>query len=142
MKCQYRVNPDMMLELEGGNQKELFAAMAAAAEIFGKHWLMCGCCKDKNFKPMPVVRVNKEQQSFYELHCTNPACQSRLAFGQKKDMKSLFPQREYPKGHPQAGKLKPNGGWVKWDGKDVPADEEGDEPEKPAAPPQTKKAAK
>lgn len=125
MKAQYRVNPDMMLELEGGNQKELFQAMAQAAEIFGTHWLMCGCCKDRNFKPRPVVRVNKEKQSFYELHCTNPQCGARFSFGQNKDMKSLFPQRNYTKSHPKKGQPKPDGGWVKW----KPGDDEhaGDE---------------
>lgn len=125
MKCQYRVNQDTMIELEGATDKDLYEAMARVAEIFGKHWLMCKACQDKAFKPVPVVRVNKEKQKFYELHCTNPKCGARFVFGQSKDMKSLFPQRKYPKSHKLAGKLKPNEGWVKWEpgDDDLPPDE-------------------
>jgi hypothetical protein len=114
MKCQYRVNSNLMIELEGATEKDLYEAMAKADEVFGSPWLLCGSCKDAAFKPRPVVRVNKEKQKFYELHCTNPECKARFCFGQSKDMKTLFPQREFPRSHPQAGKLKPNGGWVKW----------------------------
>lgn len=114
LECQYRVNKDMMLKLEGGNQKELFEAMASAAEIFGAHWECCGRCKNASFKPRPVVRLNTKKQKFFELHCTNPACRARFAFGQNQDSQTLFPQRKFAKSHPQTGQYKPDGGWVKY----------------------------
>jgi hypothetical protein len=112
MKCQYKVNPFTVLELEAPNSKEMFAAMAQVAEIFGSQFTMCGKCKDAKFVPRPVVRLNKAKESFYELHCTNPDCRARYAYGQGKDMKSIFPQRKFSKNHPQKGQYKPDNGWV------------------------------
>lgn len=115
IKC-YRVNPDIELEIEGANDKELFEAMAHATEVFGSHWQRCQACKS-NFKPIPVVR-EVDGNRFYELHCTNPACRARFAFGQSKDMKTLYPQRKYPKSHPRAGEYKDNNGWDIWEKKE------------------------
>lgn len=122
MKCQYRVNADLMLELEAANQKELFERMAEAAEVFGG-WACCGKCKKMEFKPRPVVRLNAKKQKFFELHCTNPACRARFAYGQSQSSPTLFPQRKFPKGHQQAEKFKPDGGWVVWSKEDDGAGE-------------------
>lgn len=116
MKAHYRVNQNLTIEIEGGNQKELFKARAQAAEVFGEQWERCGACKSEH-RPVPVVRENKGF-TFYEMHCTNPQCRARFAFGQNKDMKTLFPQRKFPGKHPEAGKYKPNGGWMVWRSED------------------------
>lgn len=113
MKCQYRVNPDLMLELEAADQKQLFERMAEAAEIFG-NWRACGKCKSPDHKPRPVVRLNQKKQKFYELHCTNPRCKARFVYGQSQNGPTLFPQRKFPKSHPQAEQYKPDDGWVVW----------------------------
>ncbi len=116
----YDVNADVKLNLEADSQKELFARMAEAAEVFGI-WGCCGKCKSE-FKPKPVVRENKKKQKFYELHCTNPQCRARFVFGQTQDTPTLFPQRKFPKNDPAAGQYKPDGGWTVWQRGD---DEEG-----------------
>lgn len=121
-KGKYRVNPDLMLDLEGNDQKQFFEAMASAVEVFS-HMDACGLCGTE--KPRPVVRPNKKKQKFFEFHCTNPKCKARFALGQTQNTPTLFPQRDFPKSHPQAGQRKPNGGWVKCDPKhdeDGPAD--------------------
>ncbi len=108
MKCNYRVNRDLMLELEGSNQKELFEQMAAAAEIFG-NWECCGKCKSPEHRPRPVVR-EVDDNRHYELRCTNPRCEARFTYGQNKKGGTLFPQRKFPK----TEDFKPDGGWVIW----------------------------
>ncbi len=109
MKCQYKAGPTLIIELDAPNIKELFEKMAEASEIFG-YFDCCGNCKDTAFRPRPVVRLNKKKQKFYELHCTNPKCKARFAFGQNQDTPTLFPQRKVPKSE----EFKPNDGWVVW----------------------------
>ncbi len=122
-ECQYRVNKDLMLKLEADSQKELFDRMAEAAEVFG-NWEVCGRCKDSIHKPRPVVRLNKAKEKFYELHCQNPKCRARFAYGQNKQTPTLFPQRKFPKSHQEAGAFKPDEGWVIWKhDDDIPADD-------------------
>jgi hypothetical protein len=141
VECSYRVSPDIMLKLEAPNQKELFEQMAAAAEVFGC-WQQCGCCKSAAHKPRPVVRQNDKSQKFYELHCTTPGCRARFVFGQSQDMKTLFPQRKFPKSDPQAGQYKPNAGWTVWKKEDADGADEPPPPEEPVAPARGKAAAR
>lgn len=88
MKAHYRVlGGRVTLELEGGTQKELFAAIAQAQEVFDADQA-CGMCEDQNLKFQ--VR-NIEGNAFYELACRG--CGAKLEYGQHKDNRTLYPKR-------------------------------------------------
>ncbi len=110
MKATVQGGAGVSLEVEGGNQKELFENIAAVSEVFGVQ--ECGACHDKNFK-FVVRNVDKEEKGktksyrYYEYHCTNPKCRAKLAFGSHQEGSTLFPKRK-----DDEGKWLPNNGWT------------------------------
>src|ERR1700683_4973492 len=80
------------VQVEAASQRELFTEYAAAVEVFGE--THCGLCNSPEITP--VVRTvvqGKESYDFYEMHCQNPQCRARLAFGVHKGGETLFPHR-------------------------------------------------
>lgn len=92
-------------EIEGKSQKDLFQSISSFQEVFEIN--TCGACGEEGMLRF-VVR-NVDDNDFYELHCTNVNCRSRLAFGQHKKGDSLFPVRK-----DKEGKWLPKSGWIKW----------------------------
>ncbi len=104
MKVQYHSsNGRFSVEIEGENQKAIFAGISTFQEVFEQ--TTCGKCKGENLRF--VVR-NVDDNDFYELHCQS--CHAKLAFGQHKSKDgTLFPRRK-----DNEGKWLPDGGWVKY----------------------------
>jgi hypothetical protein len=98
VKAHIKPNPNMTIEVEGKNQKELFTEMSSVYEIFGE--TSCGKCGSKNIKP--IVRVSQDSKKkkdfdYFEWHCMEPSCLARLSLGQSNDQESLFPVRKLDK---------------------------------------------
>ena len=108
MECQYRSrNGRLYFKVEGGTQKELFENIADLQEIFESDE-NCGLCKSTDIRfRVREVKGNK----YFELRCL--ACNAQFAFGQNKDMKSLFPKRK-----DDDNNWLPNRGWFKWQPKE------------------------
>lgn len=106
MKISFRVRPELLIEIEERNQKDVFKALAEAQEVFGEK--SCGKCGKSNLKFQ--VREN-DGNFFYELVCQD--CGARLSFGAHKKTDTLFPKRseEDEKGNK---KYLNNKGWLKW----------------------------
>ena len=112
MKAIFNVRPGIQIETDADKQSELFEQIAAVQEVFGEK--ECGKCKCKqlNF----VVRTDKEENKYYELHC--PKCFAKLAFGIHKKGGTIFPKRKDNEegditGEPH--KWLPDHGWMRWD---------------------------
>lgn len=106
MKIRYSSkNGRLSAELDGETQKDLFQQISSFQEVFEES--KCGLCSKEDIRF--VVRVNKDNDDFFELHCLNAACRARLAFGQHKKGGSLFPHRK-----DKEGTYLPNNGWTKY----------------------------
>jgi hypothetical protein len=103
MKATFKVRSNLVIELEAGNQKDLFEKLSDYQEVFGV--TKCGKCKSEELKF--VVREDKDKNKYYELQCK---CGARLSFGSHKIGETLFPKR---KGDDD--KWLPDNGWTKWD---------------------------
>lgn len=108
----------MDIEVEGGNQKDLFLEMSKAAEVFGEK--ECGLCKSPDIRPI-VRRVHDDKQrkdfDYYENVCNK--CGAKLSYGQSNDKVSLFPKRKLTEdGKPDLvnGKYGKHNGWTKFRG--------------------------
>jgi len=108
MKVQLRVRPNLMLELEASQQKDLFRLLASAQEVFGES--RCGKCRalDIVFR----VRKNAQDHEFFELVC--PHCRAVLQMGVHKEGGTLFPRR-HADGEGGEKTWLPDNGWLKWD---------------------------
>lgn len=103
MEVKYTTsNGRISVAVSGDTQKDIFAALSSFQEVFEE--TTCGACKGENIKF--VVRTDKEENNYYELHCKD--CRSRLAFGAHKKGGSLFPKRK------NGEVWLDNSGWVKW----------------------------
>jgi hypothetical protein len=107
MKISFRVRPELLIEIEERNQKDVFKALAEAQEVFGEK--CCDKCKSNDIKF--VVRENKDEDKFYELVCQK--CGARLSFGCHKKGDTLFPKRR-EEGEDGKTKWLNNKGWLKW----------------------------
>lgn len=108
MQAKFQVSDKLEITLEFGNQAELVQQLSIWSEIFGHN--KCGACHkpDIRFVVREVAKGNKKFK-YHELHCTNPSCRSKLAFGQHNEGGTLFPKRKDDQGN-----YLPNGGWTKW----------------------------
>ncbi len=119
MKVQVKVTPKIFIEAVGEKHTDVFEQAATMQEVFGaaNKCGKCGC-DDLRF----IVRDDKEDNKYYELHCQNHKCRARLSFGQNKGAKegTLYPRRtENKKKSIMGGKLEtgdylPDGGWLRW----------------------------
>ena len=103
--------------IEGSTQMEVFKTISVVQEVFSES--RCGLCGCEEIRY--VVREVKKK-NFPEIHCQNPECRARLAFGQNQEPKVgwIYPKRKLlkngkpdPKGDP--GKHR---GWSKYRGND------------------------
>lgn len=118
MKAHVRLG-QLTFQIEAETQKEMFKNIASVQEVFSEE--CCGLCKGTELRF--VVR-EVEGNEFPELHCLNPECKAKLAYGQAKTGGVLFPIRKLVESGPEAGKPhrktgKPgkHNGWTKYRGK-------------------------
>jgi hypothetical protein len=91
MKAQFKVRPNLIIEVEEDKQVNLFKSLASIQEVFGEN--KCGKCG-------------------LELKCN--ACYAKLAISpHDSDAGTLYPNRTKKD---EAGERQylPNNGWVKW----------------------------
>lgn len=106
MKIMYKTNDGRLTaEIEGDKQTDVFSGLASFQEVFEHN--TCGKCKKSNVRF--VVRKNKDDDEFFEIHCSEAGCRARLAFGQHKKGGSLFPSKK-----DKEGNWLPDNGWVKY----------------------------
>ena len=107
MEILYKVSDKLNIKFDAAGQKEIFSGLSQLSEIFGID--RCGACGNDNirFVVRQATKGNKKFD-FYELHCQNPKCRSRLAFGQHSENGTLFPKRK------DGDSYLPNNGWVKY----------------------------
>ena len=103
MEVQYRsADGRMLFKLNGGNHKDLFEQIAEVQEVFECE-TRCGCCAgmDRDGGTYGIrFRVRRVQKYvYYELHCQNPYCRARFAFGQNQEGGTLFPKRRDAEGN-------------------------------------------
>jgi len=98
------------LTVTGNDHKELFSNMASYQEVFDN--TKCGKCGCEQLRY--VTRQDQEENTYYEIRCTNIGCLAKLAFGAHKKTETLFPKRKYGKNHEKAGEYLPHNGWLKW----------------------------
>lgn len=76
-----------IVKVSGETQRDAFAEMAAAVEVFGE--TNCGLCGSANVRP---VHRTVDKFHFYEYACND--CDARLSLGQLSDNSGgLFPVR-------------------------------------------------
>ena len=118
MEAQIKSRDNRILfKLSANTQTEMFEEIAKIQEVFDAA-TECGVCKSKEFRfQVRVVDDNK----YYEFVCLNQECRARLAFGQHKKGGSIYVKRK-----DKEGKWIPNGGWVKWAGKQAAQEDQDD----------------
>jgi hypothetical protein len=107
MKAQFKVRPNLIIEVEEDKQVNLFKSLASIQEVFGEN--KCGKCGGTDIR-FTVRQVDKSK--FLELKCN--LCYSKLAISpHDSDAGTLYPNRTKKD---EAGERQylPNNGWVKW----------------------------
>jgi hypothetical protein len=104
MEALLRVNGSLTVKITGDDEKQLLEGLHHANEVFFHSCGMPGCKAEGTRFQVRQVDDNK----YYEVICTT--CGAKLALGQHKKFKTLFPRRKDPK---TKEKL-PNNGWAKW----------------------------
>jgi hypothetical protein len=84
MKVSYKPSPEVCIEFEAGDQKDIFSNLAKLQEILGEN--TCGKCK-KNNVVFQVRTVGKF--TYYEIRCKD--CKAVLQFGQSDA--GIYPRR-------------------------------------------------
>lgn len=119
MKATIRLK-NLVLEVEGQSQKDLFGNLAEVTEVFGEK--SCGMCGCEN---LSFVRRTVDKYTYHELKCDNTDCGAKLSYGQINGPEGkLFPVRKLVDKGPEKGK--PNSkkgvydndhrGWTKFRG--------------------------
>lgn len=103
MEARVKVNDNLWVTVNAGDQKDLWQQLSSLSEVFGNN--QCGKCNNSQLKY--IVR-EVDGNEYYELICTK--CRAKLSFGQHKQGKSLFPKRKDDEGN-----YLPDGGWLRWD---------------------------
>jgi hypothetical protein len=97
---------EMVVEIEGADQKAIFAERSKYEEVFGQK--QCGACKSSDIRyVVRKVVSGKKTYEYYELHCQK--CHARLAYGLHQEGGTLFPKRK-----DEQGNYLENNGWVKY----------------------------
>jgi len=123
MQVQKKINGSTIVRAEGDTHVDLFEALSSMQEVFADD--VCGCCDGDSVRF--VVRQNKDDDKFYELHCLSSKCRARLSFGASKKGGGLYPKRKFDtlsKGEKENRKHQekdvnewgylPNNGWYKY----------------------------
>lgn len=140
MKAQVKVSPNVIVEVEGAKQKDIFKAVCSAHEVFGEK--KCGLCGSSEIVPVwrTVTTVKGKKTETYEYpeyHCQavkdGQRCGARLAIGTiNDDTGTLYPIRKLVNGERPAtksekdagnsGNYGKHNGWHRW--KPKPGDEQ------------------
>lgn len=99
----------LTVKVEGKTQSEVFEQLAQFQEVFENTKCVIG--KKSSNEVKFVVREDKEENKYYEIHCvdSDPDLRGKkLAFGQHKKGGSLFPRRK------DGDTWLPNNGWVRF----------------------------
>lgn len=115
MEVQFKVGKSLIFNVEGKEQRDVFAQMATLHEVFGVS--RCEICKGEDIKP--VLRVVEENE-FFEYVCNDPKCGAKLALGVHKKGGGLYPIRKLKNGVPAKVEDQPpfdwsTKGWHKFD---------------------------
>jgi len=105
MKIQFKINPKMLIEVEGSDEKELIMKLMTLDDVFGHD--KCEACKGTNLR---YSHREVDSNHYYELICKD--CGAKLDFGVQKKSKALFPKRKDKVG--PEGKYLANRGWIKF----------------------------
>ena len=113
MKITKQIKPGLTIEIEAPTQKDMWAELASAEEVFGEFG--CGKCGSKNLRH--TVRTNGKH-TYYELKCMAVGCGAKLAMGvHDNDKGTLFPKRKDNEEGDTTGEAcayLPDRGWLKW----------------------------
>jgi hypothetical protein len=105
MKVQRKISSTTLVEVEGQSVVEVFEQLARLEEVFAGHET-CGLCGKAGVHY--EVQSAKQDNKYYKAVCV--ACGADFRFGFRKAPAGvLFPQLKDAE-----GKMKPNGGWSKW----------------------------
>ena len=101
------------VEAEGENHAELWEQLAKLEEAFGE--TTCGKCNGEELRH--VVRENSDGDKFYELHCLNSKCRSKLRMSVRKKGGAFFPKRRASEKDAtglESGTYLPHRGWMRY----------------------------
>lgn len=93
MKAVYKVSDKVSFEIEGSNQKDIFEQLAKIDEVFGHSDCPITESGKSSSNIKFVVREDKDGNKYYELRCKEKPY-ARMAFGQHRSTKTLFPKRQ------------------------------------------------
>ena len=104
----YKLSEKCTLEFQQGefDIKQIFETLAEADEVLG----IDHCPKDGGGTNLTFVVREVDGNKYYEMKCKDS--RAKLAFGQTRDGKSLFPKRK-----DENGDRKPDDGWTVWNPK-------------------------
>ena len=117
MKVQVKVSPKVFIEGQGDTHTAVFEELASLQEVFGE-FHKCRKCGGEALRF--VVRMDKDDNKYYEIHCQNRSCRAKLSYGQHKKGGGLYPRRKETDkqnvmgGAVEAGAYLPDNGWIKW----------------------------
>jgi len=126
LTAKVRVNNNLYIEVTAEDEVSFFKEISRVQEIFA--FSKCGVCgnEDVTFR----CRIDKEENEWLEIVCTDHKCRAKLPFGNTKKGNKIFPKtrwtnlsetqqeqrsnaKEYADKH--NGYL-PNGGWFIYQG--------------------------
>lgn len=113
MEVQYKTRSGrLIVKIEAQLFMNIIRGISEVEEIMRND--QCGCCSSVNVRP----NYRKSgTYDFYELLCED--CGAALGLGVRREDQKLFPRRK-----DDDGKLLPNGGWKKWQGRQEEFDSE------------------
>lgn len=111
MEARFKANTKLEICVNADTQKELFEELASNQEIFSKVNTTCGVCQSEETRfVVRHVEKDKDEFDYYEVHCQNPSCRAKLAFGVHQGKAgTVFPKRK-----DEDGKFLPNNGWTRY----------------------------
>ena len=118
MKVYYKPTPQLTVEIEAADIKELFKELGPVQEVLGPTTCICGKCQCIDIR---LLHRKQGKFDFYELMCTKKGCGAKLALGQN-DAGNLFPRRYQQDPNDNKKPLKVDGktqwlkdnGWLRW----------------------------
>ena len=118
MKVYYKPTPQLTIELEAADIKEVFKELGPVQEVLSSKTCTCGKCGSTEIR---LLHRKQEKFDFYELMCNAKGCGAKLALGQN-DAGNLFPRRYKRDPDDNKKPLKVDGktqwldnnGWLKW----------------------------
>jgi hypothetical protein len=105
MKVTLKVRDNLTIEVEAEEQKDAFAQIASANEVFRDR--KCGLCGKTSTRLN--YRLAQGKHKYYEIVCNS--CGAQFGLGIHQEGGTLFPQYK----DNDTGEKLPNHGWSKWE---------------------------